>query len=214
MIDVARRSAEPMPPTIANDDARRRAAHRPRPRRDRMPRPRTGTSGPGDHVGCRWPAATPISVRRSAASITKMRKINRMPAAIEKLPNVVNIDMKARPASSAHRPDRRASTVVPRGRVASQRRREAADDRVRVTDSARLTAPVRDRGSGRPCPAAPIAALRGVQRQQDGRTSRCRCRGASTTSATTRRGGRVPRRARRSCRRAGRRARRPAARLT
>ena len=32
--------------------------------------------------------ATPISVRRSAASITKIRKISRMPAAIEKLPNV------------------------------------------------------------------------------------------------------------------------------
>ncbi len=36
--------------------------------------------------------AIPSSVRRSAESITKIRKINRIPAAIEKLPNVVKTD--------------------------------------------------------------------------------------------------------------------------
>ena len=45
--------------------------------------------------------AIPSSLRRSAASITKIRKIRRMPAAIENDPNVVNIDMKAAPCSSA-----------------------------------------------------------------------------------------------------------------
>ena len=38
--------------------------------------------------------AMPSSVRRSAESITKIRKIRRMPAAIEKLPNVVNTETK------------------------------------------------------------------------------------------------------------------------
>ena len=45
--------------------------------------------------------AIPSSLRRSAASITKMRKMRRMPAAIENEPNVVKNDMKAAPASSA-----------------------------------------------------------------------------------------------------------------
>ena len=41
--------------------------------------------------------AMPSSVRRSAESITKIRKISRMPAAIEKLPNVVKIETKTSP---------------------------------------------------------------------------------------------------------------------
>ena len=45
--------------------------------------------------------AMPSSPRRSAASITKIRKISRMPAAIENEPKVVNIDMNAAPAVSA-----------------------------------------------------------------------------------------------------------------
>ena len=45
--------------------------------------------------------AMPSSVRRSAASITKIRKISRMPAAIENEPNVVKRDMNAAPCSSA-----------------------------------------------------------------------------------------------------------------
>ena len=45
--------------------------------------------------------AMPSSPRRSAASITKIRKISRMPAAIENEPKVVNSDMNAAPCSSA-----------------------------------------------------------------------------------------------------------------
>ena len=45
--------------------------------------------------------AIPSSPRRSAASITKMRKMSRKPAKIEKLPNVVKSDMNALPCSSA-----------------------------------------------------------------------------------------------------------------
>jgi hypothetical protein len=43
----------------------------------------------------------PISVRRSAASITKIRKISRMPAAMANVPKVENSDRKALPCSSA-----------------------------------------------------------------------------------------------------------------
>ncbi len=55
----------------------------------------------------RWPRrvptarATPISVRRSAASITKIRKISRTPAAIENVPNVEKSDRNDAPCSSA-----------------------------------------------------------------------------------------------------------------
>ena len=45
--------------------------------------------------------AMPNSPRRSAASITKIRKISRNPAKIEKLPNVVKSDMNALPSWSA-----------------------------------------------------------------------------------------------------------------
>ena len=41
--------------------------------------------------------AIPISPRRSEASMTNTRKMSRIPAAIEKLPNVVNIETKALP---------------------------------------------------------------------------------------------------------------------
>ena len=52
-----------------------------------------------DEVARRVPTARamPSSPRRSAASMTKIRKISRMPAAIENEPNVVNIDMNAAP---------------------------------------------------------------------------------------------------------------------
>ena len=45
--------------------------------------------------------AIPISPRRSAESITKIRKTSRMPATIEKLPKVVKSDMNALPCWSA-----------------------------------------------------------------------------------------------------------------
>ncbi len=45
--------------------------------------------------------AMPISGRRSAASITKIRKINMMPAAIENRPKTMNIVEKAEPNRSA-----------------------------------------------------------------------------------------------------------------
>ena len=45
--------------------------------------------------------AIPNSPRRSAASITKIRKMSRMPAAIENDPNVVNIARNPAPISSA-----------------------------------------------------------------------------------------------------------------
>ena len=45
--------------------------------------------------------AMPSSPRRSVASITKMRKMSRIPAAIENVPNVVKKEMKAAPVSSA-----------------------------------------------------------------------------------------------------------------
>ena len=47
--------------------------------------------------GARDPELTP----RSAASITKIRKISRMPAAIENEPNVVKNDMNIAPPASA-----------------------------------------------------------------------------------------------------------------
>jgi hypothetical protein len=45
--------------------------------------------------------AIPSSLRRSAASITKIRKMSRIPAAIENDPNVVKNAMNAVPVSSA-----------------------------------------------------------------------------------------------------------------
>ena len=45
--------------------------------------------------------ATPSSLRRSAASITKIRTMSRIPAAIENDPNVVKKDTKAAPTLSA-----------------------------------------------------------------------------------------------------------------
>ena len=45
--------------------------------------------------------AIPSSLRRSAASMTKIRKISRIPAAIENEPKVVKNDMNAAPAASA-----------------------------------------------------------------------------------------------------------------
>ena len=43
----------------------------------------------------------PSSPRRSAASMMKMRKMSRIPAAMENEPNVVNIETKAAPIASA-----------------------------------------------------------------------------------------------------------------
>jgi len=45
----------------------------------------------------------PSSERRSADNITKMRKMSRMPATIEKLPKVVKIEMNTSPCRSAAR---------------------------------------------------------------------------------------------------------------
>ncbi len=46
--------------------------------------------------------AMPISGFRSAASITKMRKISRMPAAMLNSPNTTNTVVNAAPISSAN----------------------------------------------------------------------------------------------------------------
>ena len=45
--------------------------------------------------------ATPSSLRRSAASITKIRKMSRIPAAIENEPKVVKKETNAAPTLSA-----------------------------------------------------------------------------------------------------------------
>ena len=45
--------------------------------------------------------ATPSSLRRSAASMTKIRKMSRIPAAIENEPKVVKKETNAAPAASA-----------------------------------------------------------------------------------------------------------------
>ena len=59
------------------------------------------------NICTRWPRrvptarATPSSLRRSAASMTKIRKISRIPAAIENEPKVVKKETNAAPAASA-----------------------------------------------------------------------------------------------------------------
>ena len=53
------------------------------------------------NIWTRWPRRVPIaraipsSPRRSVASMTKIRKMSRIPALIENVPKVVNIDMNA-----------------------------------------------------------------------------------------------------------------------
>ncbi len=79
----------------------RPAQRRSRPQRGRRPRLRTRTSGRGGSRLVPTARAIPSSPRRSAASMTKIRKMRRIPAAIEKVPKVVKRDMKALPASSA-----------------------------------------------------------------------------------------------------------------
>ena len=72
--------------------------------------------------------AMPSSLRRSAASITKIRKISSTPAAIENDPKVVKNDMKALPASSAASSASRFESVAsrPSGSTAGRTRARTA----------------------------------------------------------------------------------------
>ena len=115
----------------------------------RRPRQRGRRRRPSNRNICtRWPRrvptarAIPSSPRRSAASITKIRKISRIPAAIENEPNVVKNDMKAAPGLVG-RPRARPACVVVRleaegldGRLQQPRRprRSSAPDAAAVRD--------------------------------------------------------------------------------
>ena len=75
--------------------------------------------------------AMPSSPRRSAASITKIRKISRMPAAIENEPNVVKNAMNALPGLVGELERVLLRRRRPRGRAALERGCERRDDLVR-----------------------------------------------------------------------------------
>ena len=84
--------------------------------------------------------AIPSSPRRSAASITKMRKMSRIPAAIENVPNVVKKAMNALPASSAAA----IASCFERARLEAEGRptgSERCDDLIREPDGGHLRWP-------------------------------------------------------------------------
>ena len=132
--------------------------------------------------------AMPSSPRRSAASITKIRKISRIPAAIENDPNVVKNAMNALPCLVGVLEGVLLQRLRPRGRA---RRRRGSK---RCATSSESAAPgdrrprVRDE-HGVDLPGSAEELLRRRERDEQRTRRRSRHRRSSTTRARVREAG-------------------------
>ena len=154
--------------------SRPRTAPAPRPpRRRASPRRRTSARDAG--AACRWPGPSPARTRRSAANITKIRKISSTPAKMEKMPKMREDRGEDRAADTCRRDHRVLAQHIQHFQVADPAQdllqpilRLAAAGAVRAASSAYRAGPRAPAALGRYRRAARSATRRGVRSPRAG----------------------------------------------